>query len=69
VKTNRSSPFWQSHRRSTSPTVFKWKTAKGAWEKTEGGVRGSEKPEDKHCAVTRLPSKIEDFVLEYEFKV
>jgi hypothetical protein len=45
-----------------------WKTAKGAWEKTEGGVRGSEKPEDKHGAVTRLPNKLEDFVLEYELK-
>lgn len=46
-----------------------WKSAKGAWEKTEGGVRGSEKPEDKHGAVTRLPNKLGDFVIEYECKL
>ena len=45
-----------------------WKAAKGKWELVEGTMRGSEKPEDKHGAVTRLPNKLGDFVLEYEFK-
>lgn len=45
-----------------------WKSAKGAWEISGGVLRGAEKPEDKHGAVTRLPEKLSDFVLEYEFK-
>jgi hypothetical protein len=45
-----------------------WKSPKGAWEVAGGVLRGSEKPEDKHGAVTRLPDKLADFVLEYEFK-
>lgn len=45
-----------------------WKAAKGKWEVVSGVWRGSEKPEDKHGAVTRLPNKLGDFVLEYEFK-
>jgi hypothetical protein len=45
-----------------------WKSAKGAWEIAGGVLRGSEKPEDKHGAVTRLPNKLADFVFEYEFK-
>jgi hypothetical protein len=45
-----------------------WKSAKGAWEIVGGVLRGSEKPEDKHGAVTRLPDKLADFVFEYEFK-
>jgi len=45
-----------------------WKSAKGKWELAGGVLRGSEKPEDKHGAVTRLPNKLGDFVAEYEFK-
>jgi len=45
-----------------------WKAAKGAWEVVGGVWRGSEKPEDKHGAVNRLPNKLGDFVVEYEFK-
>ena len=45
-----------------------WKVAKGKWELVEGVVRGSEIAEDKHGAVTRLPNKLQDFVIEYEFK-
>lgn len=45
-----------------------WKAAKGKWELVEGVVRGSEMAEDKHGAVTRLPNKLQDFVIEYEFK-
>lgn len=45
-----------------------WKAAKGAWELKEGVWRGSEKAEDKHGAVNRLPNKLSDFVIEYEFK-
>ncbi len=45
-----------------------WKAAKGRWELVEGIVRGSEMAEDKHGAVTRLPNKLQDFVIEYEFK-
>lgn len=45
-----------------------WKAAKGAWELKDGVWRGSEKPEDKHGAVNRLPNKLADFIIEYEFK-
>lgn len=45
-----------------------WRAAKGRWELAGGAMRGSEKPEDKHGAVTRLPNKLGDFVIEYEFK-
>lgn len=45
-----------------------WKAAKGKWEAVEGVLRGSELEADKHGAVTRLPNKLKDFVIEYEFK-
>jgi hypothetical protein len=45
-----------------------WTTPKGTWVGEGGVVRGSEKPEDKHGAVMRLPNKLGDFVIEYEFK-
>ena len=45
-----------------------WKAAKGKWELLESALRGSELEADKHGAVTRLPNKLQDFVIEYEFK-
>lgn len=45
-----------------------WRAAKGKWEAVDGVWRGSEKPEDNHGAVTRLPDKLPDFIIEYEFK-
>ncbi len=45
-----------------------WKSPKGAWEIAGGVLRGSEKPEDNHGAVTRLPDNLSDFVIEYDFK-
>lgn len=45
-----------------------WKAAKGKWEVADGVLRGAEKPEDNHGAVTRLPNKLPDFIIEYEFK-
>lgn len=45
-----------------------WKAAKGQWQLHEGVMRGSELAADKHGAVTRLPNKLTDFILEYEFK-
>ncbi len=51
-----------------APPAAPWKTAKGKWELMEGVTRGSEVAEDKHGAVTRLPNKLQDFVIEYEFK-
>lgn len=45
-----------------------WKAAKGKWEPVDGALRGSELEADKHGAVTRLPNKLKDFVIEYEFK-
>jgi hypothetical protein len=45
-----------------------WKAAKGEWELADGVWRGSEKPEDKHGAVMRLPNKLPDFIIEYEFR-
>lgn len=45
-----------------------WKAAKGKWELKDGVTRGSELVEDKHGAVSRLPNKLQDFTIEYEFK-
>lgn len=45
-----------------------WKAAKGEWKPVDGVLRGSELEADKHGAVTRLPNKLKDFVIEYEFK-
>jgi hypothetical protein len=45
-----------------------WKAAKGKWEAADGVLRGSELEADKHGAVVRLPNKLKDFVIEYEFK-
>lgn len=45
-----------------------WKAAKGKWEAVDGVLRGSELESDNHGAVTRLPNKMKDFVIEYEFK-
>ncbi len=45
-----------------------WKAAKGKWEAADGVLRGSELEADKHGAVLRLPNKLQDFVIEYEFK-
>jgi hypothetical protein len=45
-----------------------WRLAKGTWELAHGVVRGSELAADKHGAVARLPNRLHDFILEYEFK-
>ena len=45
-----------------------WKAAKGKWELMEGVMRGSELEADMHGAVNRLPNKLQDFAIEYEFK-
>lgn len=45
-----------------------WKAAKGKWELVGGVWRGSELPEDNHGAVIRLPDKLQDFIVEYDFK-
>lgn len=45
-----------------------WKAAKGQWELKDGVLRGAELAADKHGAVSRLPNKLSDFVIEYEFK-
>lgn len=45
-----------------------WKAAKGEWKAVDGVLRGSELAADKHGAVLRLPNKLKDFVIEYEFK-
>ena len=45
-----------------------WKAAKGKWELVDGVTRGSELEADHHGAVTRLPNKLNDFVVDYEFK-
>jgi len=45
-----------------------WRAAKGEWKSVDGVLRGSELAADKHGAVLRLPNKLKDFVIEYEFK-
>lgn len=54
--------------RLDAPPATPWKAVKGKWELVDGALRGSELMADKHGAVTRLPIRLEDFVLEYEFK-
>jgi hypothetical protein len=51
-----------------TPPGAPWKAAKGKWELVDGVLRGAELVADQHGAVTRLPNKLQDFVLEYEFK-
>ena len=46
-----------------------WKAAKGKWELAKGVLRGSELDADQHGAVTRLPDKLQDFILEYEVRL
>ena len=46
-----------------------WRTAKGEWEPTEGGVLGSEIEADKHGAVMRHPLAFKDVVIEFSFKL
>ncbi len=46
-----------------------WKSAKGKWELANGVLRGSELESDQHGAVTRLPDKLQDFVIEYEVRL
>lgn len=45
-----------------------WKAAKGEWKAVDGVLHGLELEADKHGAVLRLPNKLKDFVIEYEFK-
>jgi hypothetical protein len=47
----------------------KWRIAKGKWEAADGALKGAEKTEDKHPGVTRMAIKLQDFVIEYEFKL
>lgn len=61
-------PVIYENKLDTAPAA-PWKAAKGKWELVEGAMRGSELPEDKHGAVTRLPNKLQDFVIEFEFKL
>jgi outer membrane scaffolding protein for murein synthesis (MipA/OmpV family) len=46
-----------------------WKSAKGKWELANGVLRGSELEADQHGAVTRLPNKLQDFVIEVEVRL
>ena len=46
-----------------------WKAAKGKWELANGVLRGSELEADQHGAVTRLPDKLQDFVIDYEVRL
>ncbi len=45
-----------------------WKIMKGKWELSNGVWRASELAADSHPAVARLPDKLTNFVIEYEFK-
>jgi len=51
-----------------TPPGEPWKILKGDWTLTNGVWRAAEKTEDQHPGVARLPDKLEDFVIEYEFK-
>lgn len=46
-----------------------WRVLKGKWELADGVMRGAELEADKHGAVLRLPNKLQNFVIEYEFKL
>lgn len=46
-----------------------WKVAKGTWEAADGVLRGSEKAEDHHPGVTRMPLTVQNFIIQYEVKL
>ena len=45
-----------------------WNAPKGKWEPSNGVLRGSEIPEDKHGGVLRATTKIPDCVIDVEVK-
>ena len=46
-----------------------WKIAKGKWERTAEGLRVEELPADNHGAAGRVPTKLQDFVAAFEFRL
>ncbi len=52
-----------------APPGEPWKTRVGKWELAEGAWKGSERAEDNHGAVARLPRELPDFIIEYEVKL
>ena len=46
-----------------------WKIAKGKWERTAEGIRVEELPADNHGAAGRVPTKLQDFVAAFEFRL
>lgn len=45
-----------------------WKAAKGEWLATDGALRGSELPADKHGAVLRATQTLSDCIIQVEVK-
>lgn len=46
-----------------------WKVAKGKWERTADGLRVEEIPADMHGAVSRVPNKLKDFIIAFDFRL
>jgi hypothetical protein len=46
-----------------------WTKGPGAWEITDGALRGSERASDMHGAVRRHPLSFHDAVIQYAFKL
>jgi hypothetical protein len=53
---------------SSSPSTD-WQMAKGTWKNVDGALQGSEEASDKHAAVARHSFKLDDAVLELDFKL
>ena len=46
-----------------------WRIAKGTWEGVDGATQGSELKKDKHVAAIRVKTSVQNFVLQYSFKL
>lgn len=51
-----------------TPPEAPWNPARGRWGIVGGVMRAAELTAEKHVAVSRLPNKLQDFVIEYEFR-
>ncbi len=51
------------------PFGKEWKAAKGKWEVADGAMRGAERKEDMHGAVTRYDVAFNNGIIQFSFKL
>ena len=54
---------------TAAPDGKTWRAAKGQWDVADGALRGAEKPEDMHGAVTRHALAFENAIIQYDVKL